>query len=98
MSEARKTGTEREEVSRGVRACSKQNGVFPGQEHMLQSPDSPRQKPWEGPSPRLALFLPPRAVGKPRPTGQVPLSTQEVASWKFLPLSCPIPVHSVPGS
>lgn len=76
-------------VNRGFKACSKQNCVFPEQEQMFLSPDAPLRKPGEGPSPRLALLLPPGAVMRPRPTGPVLLSPGKVASWKFCPSPAP---------
>lgn len=52
------------------------------------SPDSPLQKPGEGPSPRLALSLPLGAVMRPEPTGRRP---GPAVHWKGSFLEVPPP-------
>ena len=60
---------EPEEVSRGVKGYCKGSRVFPGQEWLFVSPDSPCQKSGEGPSSSLSLSL--GAVLRPGPRGLV---------------------------
>lgn len=77
-------------MSKGVKACSKRNCVFPGQGHMFLSPDSPRQKPGRAPLPGWRCSCP---LGQSGSLGQQARSSCPRKRW--LPgSSSPSPVPS----